>query len=280
VQRIVNALAGLGTAFSGTTLKGRLLNPPVRAAFKRLLGRPGSRCILQNPEDAAAISQLFPDRPDLLRLIRGSGVDLARFTPLEPRSEPRVALFVGRLLKDKGVLDFCQAAALVHVEAPALEFWVVGGPDPGNPASLREADLAPFAQVPNLRFLGQAEAMAALYRQGFVLVLPTRYGEGVPRSLVEGAACGLPLIATDHPGCREIVRPGVNGYLVPPGDPPAIAAHVLTLARNPVLRDAFGRASRRHAEEAFSFEHVFRQTLQVYAQLGLACNRPTKGVTP
>ena len=72
----------------------------------------------------------------------------------------------------------------------------------------------------------------------------------------------------------------MNGYLVPPGDPPAIAAHVLTLARNPVLRDAFGRASRRHAEEAFSFEHVFRQTLQVYAQLGLACNRPTKGVTP
>jgi len=279
VPRVVNALAGLGTVFSGTTARGRWLRYPVSLALKRVMGRRGSLCILQNPEDAALVQGLLLGRAGLVRLIRGSGVDTARFSPSPHREDARVVLFVGRMLKDKGVPEFCAAAALLQARAPQLEFWAVGAVDPGNPGSLSEAELARLGRrSSNLRFLGHQEAMAELYRKALVLVLPTRYGEGVPRSLLEGAACGLPLIATDHPGCREIVRPGVNGFLVPPGDPGAIAACVLALAADPARRQRLGRESRRIAVEGFGFEQVFRSTMQVYEELGLTFDPLEQGV--
>jgi glycosyltransferase involved in cell wall biosynthesis len=274
VPRVVNALAGLGTVFSGTTLKGRLLNFPVSLALKRLLGRQGSLCILQNSVDASLIENFFPGRTDLVHLIRGSGVDAAKFHPQKNDQEaPYVVLFVGRLLKDKGVMDFCKAAALVHARAPRLEFWIVGSIDLGNPASHSEAELAALGQgAPYLRFLGHQESMVEMYQKALVLVLPTCYGEGVPRSLVEGAACGLPLIATDHPGCREIVIPDANGFLVPQRDPETIAARILALAEDPHRQQSLGRESRRIALEGFSFEQVFCRTLQVYSKLGMSFN--------
>ena len=278
VPRVVNALAGLGTVFSGTTLKGRLLRKPVSLALKALLGRAGSLCILQNPEDATTISDLFQGRKDRVRLIRGSGVDIAKFCPPNAPADSKGVLFVGRLLKDKGILEFGRAAQLVRDQAPELEFWVAGSIDRGNPASLTDADVEVLARTPNIRLLGHQEAMAETYRKALVLVLPTQYGEGVPRSLVEGAACGLPLIATDHPGCREIVRSGRNGFLVPARDPEAIARRVLELARDPGLRNDFGRESRRHAVAEFSFAKVFGRTMQAYAELGIMMDSPLPGV--
>lgn len=268
VPRVVNALAGLGTVFSGTTLKGRLLRPLVQAALRRVLERRGSLCILQNPDDAALITRLMGGGGTPVHLIRGSGVDVHRFNP--GASRERIVLFVGRLLKDKGILHFCEAAERVWSQAPDVAFWIAGTPDPGNPASLTEADVERLARIPNVRFLGHVESMVELYRRALALVLPTQYGEGVPRSLVEGAACGLPLIATDHPGCREIVRPDRNGFLIPPGDPQAIAQAVLALAGQPELVEAMARESRRIAVEEFSFEHVFSKTTEAYRELGLS----------
>ncbi|HLO69050.1 MAG TPA: glycosyltransferase family 4 protein [Holophaga sp.] len=268
VPRVVNALAGLGTVFSGTTLKGRLLRPLVQTVLRRVLERPGSLCILQNPDDAALIKRLMGEGTTPVHLIRGSGVDVHRFDPGASRQP--VVLFVGRLLKDKGILHVCDAAERVWPQAPEVMFWIAGTPDPGNPASLTQDDVERLARIPNVRFLGHVESMADLYRQALTLVLPTQYGEGVPRSLVEGAACGLPLIATDHPGCREIVRPERNGFLIPAGDPEAIAQAVLSLVSRPDTVESMGRESRRIAVEEFSFEHVFNKTTEAYRELGLS----------
>ena len=270
VPLTVNALAGLGSVYRGRSWKGRLVRLPVTWLLRRVLRGGRRACITQNPDDRGQLATILDRVPAAIDLIRGSGVDMSAFQPGPEPPVPLVALFVGRLLRDKGILDFCAAATRLQRRFPEARFVAIGDIDPGNPSSLTREDLVRLAGLhPSLRFLGHREDMAAQYQACHLVVLPSIYGEGVPRSLIEAAAAGKPLVATDAVGCREIVHSGCNGLLVPPFDIDALAEAMGELLANPARRSAMGMASRRIAQRDFSETLVFEQTLAVYQRLGL-----------
>ncbi|MBP7618612.1 MAG: glycosyltransferase, partial [Geothrix sp.] len=177
---------------------------------------------------------------------------------------------VSRLIRDKGILAFCEAASLVHVELPQVRFQVAGAVDPGNPSSFTQVEIDRLAKLhPMTEFLGQREDMAELFRGAALAVLPAQAREGLPRSLIEACASGLPLVASDVEGIREVLLHGQNGLLVPPGDVQALASAWIEILQDPLRRSAMGRASRALALERFDQEKVLEATLAVYAELGL-----------
>lgn len=265
----VNAVTGLGHVFTSQRMRMRALRPLVRGLLRLALGGAAARLILQNPDDVVAFQQHRLIAPESIRLIRGSGVDIARFTPAErsDATRPLRLLLASRLLWEKGIGDYVAAARRLRAGGLVVECWLAGAPDPGNPASIDEAQLVAWQAERAVTLLGQVEDMPALLALVDVMVLPTAYGEGVPRSLLEAAACGLPLIATDVPGCREVVREGENGLLIPPRDPDALGEAIARLAGDADLRRRMGEASRQLAVAEFAQEAVFEQTLAVYREL-------------
>ena len=268
VGAIVNALAGMGSLFHGETFFAHLLRRPVTSLLRRALRSPNTQTIFQNPDDLNACVHYFSLSPESVHLIRGSGVDVTKFSPVERSLLNPNILFVGRLLRDKGILDFISAASSLRNTHPNWSFQIAGTPDPGNPSSLSANDVETLAaKNPNVSFLGHKEDMVALLASAHLVVLPSRYGEGVPRSLIEAAASGLPLIATDHPGCREIVNHGENGYLVPKGDTQILASRIEDALLDEPKWRSFSRCSRLLAEREFSSVSVFQATIQVYSRL-------------
>jgi glycosyltransferase involved in cell wall biosynthesis len=181
-----------------------------------------------------------------------------------------VVLMAARLIRDKGIEVLCQAALLVAAEVPGVQFQIAGEVDPGNPTSFTTEDIADLAEKhPMVHFLGHRSDMVELFQGATLAVLPAQAREGLPRSLIEACASGLPLVASDVEGVREVVIPGRNGLLVPPGDASALAASLAELLKDPQRRAAMGRESRALAVERFDQEKVLKATLAVYAELGL-----------
>ena len=265
VPRVVNALAGLGYVFTSEGARAAFLRPIIRFALSKLLGRAGSRVIVQNPDDAAVVHSLgVPD--DRIAIIPGSGVDTRRFAPSAEPSDPVVVCMVSRMLWDKGVGELVSAARSLADEIPALEVWLVGPPDPENPASIPESKMMALAAADNIKWLGQREDIAELWRRAHIAVLPS-YREGLPKSLIEAAACAKPLIACDVPGSREIVVDGVTGLLVPARDADALARAIRRLASDRELRRRLGQAARERVIERFGEARVVDDTLALYREL-------------
>lgn len=266
----INAVAGLGYVFTSDDFKARMLRPLVRALLRFALRGRNARLILQNPDDQALFERSGLLESDRIDLIRGSGVDCSRFFPRpapHARNEPPRVLLAARLLWDKGVAEFVEAASMLRADGRAVRFVLAGAPDPGNPAAVPEATLREWVEQGAVAWLGHVDDMPALYASVDIVALPTCYGEGVPRSLIEAAACALPLIATDMPGCREIVRDGVDGLLVPPRDAAALARAIAGLIDAPDLAAQFGRAARAKALAEFDEKIVIERTLAVYRRL-------------
>jgi glycosyltransferase involved in cell wall biosynthesis len=262
IPRIVNALGGLGYLFTYRSIKSTVIKPLMAIAFKILLKNKRCVLILQNPDDIDIMSRLIGD--SRIKLIRGSGVDLQDFYPAdEPLSPPIKVLMVSRLLWSKGVGEVIEAASLLKKEDPSIEIQIAGDPDPKNPASISEQILAAWKHEKLVTWLGARKDVAALYRQAHIAILPS-YREGLPKSLLEAAACGKPIITTDVPGCREVVDQGENGLLVPERDGAALAKAIKTLADYPDLRIRMGKLSRRKAEKEFDEKKIIEQTLQAY----------------
>jgi glycosyltransferase involved in cell wall biosynthesis len=219
---------------------------------------------VQNPDDGAFLIRQKIVEARRCQLIKGSGVDVARFRPTRKRALGITVLLASRLLWSKGIREFVEAAAAVRARHPHVRFMIAGGADPGNPDTLLPADLEELSRNPDIVMKGHVADMPALLAETDIVALPTSYGEGVPRILVEAAACGLPLIATDAPGCREIVRPGVNGYLVNPRDVGALVDAIDRLAGDHSLREAMGVRSRRFAETEFGEAIVLDATIRTY----------------
>lgn len=270
VGAVVNAVTGLGHVFSAGDLKSRLLRPWV-SFFYRLALR-GTQTVFQNRDDLAAFIERRLACQSASHLIPGSGVDVTHFSP---NGESRCGrtlqvLMAARLLWSKGVGDFVAAAQRVRGRYPQVAFLVAGEPDEGSPDAISHETLERWKIDANVVFLGHRNDMAALLRQVDLFVLPSYYGEGVPRGLIEAAASGLALVASDKPGCREIVRDGVNGLLVPARDDVRLAEAILTLLDNDRLRAAMGAKSREIACEEFSGPLIIEKTLQVY-RVALQC---------
>lgn len=262
-RNVVNAVPGLGHVFVDPGLRPFLLRPLVKMLYRFALR--GTEVIFQNPDDRDSFLASGLLKRGSTHLIRGSGVDLGRFRPAaraSDRAEIRV-LFAGRLLTSKGVAEYVEAARLASARMPHLRFVAAGEPDPGNPASCSAQTLQRWKQEGYVQFVGHSDDMAGLVMDSDMAVLPS-HGEGLPRFLLEAAAAGLPLVAADVPGCREIVRHGVNGFLVPVRDARALADAILALAGDPGLRARFGAESRRIAATEFTQEVVVRRTLEVY----------------
>lgn len=267
VPGVVNALAGLGYVFSSRQLAARLLRSGVRLAFRLLFSRANTRIIVQNPNDLETLANTCGVPRSRLRLIRGSGVNMDHFRPLPEPDTIFVALFASRMLWDKGVDDFVEAARILKGQGIHARFVLAGQGDPGNPTSVPEDQLRAWQKEGVAEWWGARDDMPAVLAQSHVVCLPTSYGEGVPKVLIEAAASGRPIVASDVPGCREIVRPEENGILVPPRNPVALAQALRRLHGDPGLRQRMGETGRRLAVGEFSVERVNRDTAKVYEEL-------------
>ena len=254
---VVAAVMGLGSGFTGAGWR--------RAALGRALRwLAGGRVVVQNPEDGAALtaSGIAAER---IVLVRGSGVDTRHFAPLpEPAETPVTVALVARMLRSKGVLAATAAVRRLRAQGLAVELLLAGAPDPDNPDSLGAVELRGLAAEPGVAWLGPVADVRAVWARAAVALLPSTYGEGLPKTLLEAAACGRPMIASDAPGCREIVRDGATGLLVPAGDEAALAGAIAALARDPARRRAMGRAARALVERDFAEPVVAAQTLALY----------------
>ena len=265
VPAVVNALAGMGYVFTSSGVKARLLRPLIRTAFRWLLDRPNSRLILQNPDDIAAMTK-GTVTAERVALIRGSGVDTQIFRPREEPEGTPVAVMVSRMLWDKGVGELVEAARLLRRREVPLRVVLVGPPDPDNPASIPERQLRDWDASGDVAWWGERSDIAEIWAKGQIAVLPS-HREGLPKSLLEAAACGRPMVAADVSGCREIVKDGLTGLLVPPGDAGGLADALERLARDPDLRRRLGATARDLVEREFSEEVVVAQTLELYRSL-------------
>jgi len=268
VPAIVNALAGLGFVFSSERRQARIIRSMVKLAFRWLLDRPNSCVLLQNPDDQRVLVESRAVHPEHTRIIRGSGVDTRRFMPSkEPCDTPVVVTLVARMLRDKGIEEFVESVGMLRSRGIQLRAVLVGSPDPENPTSIPEAQLETWHNQGSVEWWGQYDDIPGVWRSSHIAVLPSSYGEGVPLSLIEAAASGRPIVTTDAPGCKEIVRDGYNGFLVPVHDAGALAAAMRKLIENRDLRVAMGERGRTLVEEEFSQRIVVDKTLDLYTAL-------------
>ncbi|SAI27078.1 glycosyltransferase [Bordetella ansorpii] len=266
VPGMVAAISGLGFIFLSDGLKAKLVRGVVGVMYRLALGHRNSRVIFQNRADRDTLRRLGALRDGQDVLIRGSGVDLADWPATPEPPKPVVALMVARLLRDKGVAEFVEAARLLRAQGLDVRMRLAGGIDPGNPTSATEADVARWREDGAIEVLGERSDVAALTAASHIAVLPS-YREGLPKSLLEAAACGRAVITTDVPGCRDAITPDETGLLVPARDSAALAAAIARLATDDALRQRMGFAGRELAEREFDVEDVNRRHLEVYDAL-------------
>ncbi|MGH7340232.1 MAG: glycosyltransferase family 4 protein, partial [Candidatus Rokuibacteriota bacterium] len=227
---------------------------------------PNSRLIVQNPDDLGFLVSERVVSAERAVLIRGSGVDTSRYVPVpEPAGVPLVVL-PARMLRDKGVFEFVAAAERLKKEGVAARFALVGDPDPDSPASISAGTLKRWSERGAVEWWGWRDDMVPVFQQCHVVCLPS-YREGLPKALIDAAACGRAIVTCDVPGCREVVREGENGLLVPPRDSGALAAALRRLLEDATLRRAMGERGRARAVAEFSVERVIEQTLALYRDL-------------
>ncbi|MEO7392400.1 MAG: glycosyltransferase family 4 protein [Ramlibacter sp.] len=270
VPAVASAVSGLGFVFLARGWRALPLRLAVSALYRLALGHPNQRVVFQNEADRALLRKVTGLAEARTCVMRGSGVDLAAFpvTPFPPEP-PVIVLFAARLLTDKGLLEFIEAARRLRADGVAAQFWLAGAPDPENRATVRDEDVHAWHKEGVVRALGQRNDMAQVLSQAHLVVLPS-YREGLPKVLAEAAACGRPVITTDVPGCRDAISPGISGLLVPVRDAKGLAQAIAQLVRDPGRRRAMGLAGRQLAQEAFSLDSIVHQHLVIYQELAAA----------
>ncbi len=265
--RQVNAIAGLGYIETSRQVRARLLRPVFNRVLRFAWSPATVHAIVQNPDDARVVSTHFLPS-ERVHTIRGSGVDVARFvpTPEPPLDGGAVATFVGRILWSKGVGELVEAARVLRERGARVRVRLVGEPDAENPESVPEATLRAWVDDKLVTWEPWTDDVPGVWRTSHLAVLPS-YREGLPKSLLEAAAAGRAIVASDVPGCREIARASQNALVVPPRDALSLADAIERLASDPALRARFGAASRAIAEREFSEARVVQETLALYQEV-------------
>lgn len=263
--RVVHTLAGLGYLFSGEGLKPKLLRILVGPFLKLALQHPNVQIIFQNPDDMALMIKRGFVKQDYVHLIRGSGVDLKQFdhTP-DPKNEKPLIVMPTRLVHNKGVAIFIDAAKISAENGIDATFQIAGGPVTNNPLGIDEDEMNAMIKDTPVQWLGRVSDMPALYASANLIVYPSYYGEGVPKVLLEAAATGRAIITTDHPGCREAVEDGKTGILVPIKDAQKTAEAIATLIQDATKRIEMGNKARVFAEKEYDVVNVVKRTIAVY----------------
>jgi glycosyltransferase involved in cell wall biosynthesis len=262
---VVNSLTGLGTLFIGEAQVSGLARKGVRYALSRLLRRAQSRTVVQNPEDRAFVIDLGV-APKTVLLIPGSGVDTKKLTPLPEPPPPVTAAYVGRMLADKGVLTLIDAFSRLGKRGVQLQLLLAGDCDKENPGSLAPEQLREFASLYGIHWLGHVADIREVWARAHFAVLASRR-EGLPKSLLEAAAYGRAMVATDAPGCREIAIEGKTALTVPVDDAAALADAMAKLAGDAAMRQRFGANARALVESKFSAEAIGREIVALYTSL-------------
>ena len=267
VPAVVAAVSGLGQIFAAHDVRTRVARFLVQRAYALALEGRNLRVIFQNPDNRELLlATTRLNRNDTL-LIRGSGVELReyRYVP-EPEGMP-VVTFASRLLRAKGVAEFVAAAQQLRASGTRARFLVAGEPDPGNPTSVSARELDDIRRQGSVELLGHRRDIAELFAASNLVVLPSYYGEGLPKVLIEAAACGRAVVTTDVPGCRDAIEPGVTGVLVPPRDVLALVRVITELLADPQRRMKMGAAGRELAEREYAIEGVVAKHLEIYRSL-------------
>ena len=266
VPVVVNAFAGLGYAFTDEKRRGSMVHMSLRRALKILLRLSKSVVIFQNKDDRDLLLEEGVVEIQHTRIISGSGVDTKNFDVRPSANECSIVMLASRMLWDKGIGEFVEAARRLKQNGVSARYVLVGRYDEHNPAAIEPTQLRRWVQEGVVEWWEHRDEMSATLASATIVVLPS-YREGLPKALLEAAACGKPLIATDVPGCRDIVAHGVNGLLVPVRDPAALAAAIDSLLRDSSLRAAMGVAGREVVLRVFSVEKVAGQVVDLYREL-------------
>jgi glycosyltransferase involved in cell wall biosynthesis len=266
VPAIVNAPVGMGFLFASRSAKARILRPVVSLVLGRLINPRRSRVVFENGDDRNQFVAAGAVKKSDAVIIRGAGVDLDMFQAQRRPVRTPVVTLVARLLWDKGVGEFVEAARLLRSKGVKATFRLIGAPDAENPASIPEATLRDWVSKGLVEWPGWSFDIPSVLAQSDIAALPS-YREGLPKALLEAMAAGLPVVATDVPGCREVVADGINGLLVPPRNASALAVAIEKLVGDPTLRSQYGKAGRQRAVREFSSSIIVEQTLELYADL-------------
>lgn len=266
IKSVVSAVSGLGTVFIANSAMARIRLVLVKRLYKSAFKHKNLAVIFQNPTDRDDLLSSGLLAEEQVNIIRGAGVDLSDYpyTP-EPDGIP-VVVMAARLLRDKGVFEFVEAARMLKKRQIPIIMQLIGKPDFGNPTSITNLELEQWKQEGNVELLGYRTDIAQQYGQANIVCLPS-YREGLPKSLLEAAACGRAVITTDVPGCRYAITDGVTGVLVPVKNAEAIADAIQKLIDNATLRHSMGLAGRKLAEQAFDIHIIVRQHLDIYNRL-------------
>jgi len=260
----INAITGMGYLFTGEKARSSLTRKVVVFCLQKLLIGKNCRTVVQNQDDRAALLNLGISRAETLFLIPGSGVNLEKFAPCVIKNTGNVKiLMASRILIDKGVREYVAAARKILALRVDVEFLLAGTPDPGNPSAIGIEEIETWCDIKGFEYLNYVENMKELLDSIDIAVLPS-YREGLPRSLLEASACQLPCVASDVPGCHDVVNDGVTGYLVEPKTTGELALAMEKLIDDPDLRERMGVAARERVARLFSEEMVIDKTLEIY----------------
>jgi len=269
VPALVSAVSGLGYVFMAKGAKAWFLRFLVERVYAWALGHHNQAVMFQDPDDRDTLIRATGLSSSKVEMIRGSGVDLTLFTvqPVPPGIP--VVLFPARLLADKGIFEFVEVFGLLRAKGAVARFVLVGLLDSANPTSVTQGQLDAWVAEGAVENWGYRSDMQQVLTRASVVVLPS-YREGLPKALLEAAACGRPVVTTDVPGCRDAIEPRVTGLLVPVTDVEALAQAIEQLLLNSMQREAMGFEGRRLAEEEFDVKSVVVKHLIIYERL-LAC---------
>ncbi|MBY8096159.1 glycosyltransferase family 4 protein [Vibrio fluvialis] len=262
---IIYSITGLGAVFSSSAYKFIILKRLITVLYK-MISTPQSHFVFENSEDSELFKSLGILKYSNGTVIKGAGIDLNRFKPSSPPNNGSI-LFAARLLQDKGLGCLVEAQKLLKQQGCHFSLNVAGIIDNDVSSAIPLSQIEAWAKNGDINWLGNVKDMPNLISQNEVICLPTTYGEGVPRILIEAASCQRPIIATDVAGCREIVSHGVNGYLVAPKDAVMLAHFLRNLLEDKNKLITFGANGRKKVEQEFSQEIVFEKTLQIYQSL-------------
>lgn len=261
----VNIITGLGSGFIGRDWKGRILKSVLVAALRMLLNSKRTVSVVQNSDDRETLIAIGIN-PETVNLILGSGIDIDNTEPLAEPSGPITVGITSRMLDDKGIRPLVTAQSKLQARGLDIRLLLAGEPDPTNRSTLSEAEMKAFAAMPGIEWLGHIDDVKTVWERAHIAALPSRR-EGLPKSLLEAAAFGRPIIATNVPGCREVARHGENALLVPVDDAAALAHAIETLANDRELRARFGANGRRAVENCFSSAAIGSQIVEIYTKL-------------
>ena len=274
VPAMIAAISGLGSVFVSQGWKSKIIRVAVRQLYSHALRHRNCSVIFQNEDDRRLIADIRGLSGIRHSIVPGSGVDLQRFVYRSEPETPIVVTFVARLLREKGVFELVQAAEIVHSSVPTVIFQIVGTPDPGNPSSVAQEDIQRWEKLSYFRILGYRTDIPEILSQSHIVVLPS-YREGFPKTLIEAAAAGRPVVTSDVPGCRDAILPDITGLLVPARNSEALAEAIKELMIDNDLRQSMGAAGRKMAEQRFSIDKVVDAHFAAYRQL-LASAQPKR----